>query len=73
MVTARRRDDPGHLCPRALQVVHVDNAAAYFEGTSWSVVFVLHPHFTPGPLGKKRPSILRGWWHAMMDEVSCSL
>src|SRR5262249_29037421 len=72
MIAARGRDDPGHSCPRALQIFHVDDAAAYLEGASRRMVLVLHPHFASGPFGEKRPSILWRWWDRTMHEVSCS-
>src|SRR5262249_60062779 len=68
MIAAGGRDDPGYFYPRALQIVHVDDAAAHLERASRCVVLMLHPHFAPSPLGEKRPGILRRWWHRTMHE-----
>jgi hypothetical protein len=72
MIAARGRDNPRHFCPRALQTVHVDDAATHLEGASRRVVLVLHPHFAPGPLGKKRPGILRRRRHRSMHKFGRS-
>jgi hypothetical protein len=45
MIAECGRDNPGHFCPRALQIVHVDNAAGHLEGTSRRVALVLHCRF----------------------------
>src|ERR1700683_5057836 len=71
MIAAGGRDDPGHIWPRALQIVHVDDAAAHLKGACRRVVLVLHPHLAARPLGKKRPGILRRWWYDTMHELGC--
>src|SRR5579862_1728140 len=71
MIAAGGRDDPGHIWPRALQIVHVDDAAADLKRACWRVVLVLHPHLAARSLGKKRPGILRRWRYNTMHELGC--
>src|SRR5437016_10692740 len=52
----------------AAQPVHIDDAAAYFEGPDWSMVLVFDPHFASGALVEQRPRILRRGRHEPIDE-----
>ena len=53
MIAECGRDNPGHFCPRALQIVHVDNAAAHLEGRRHVAGSpVVRHRSTPSPSGR---------------------
>src|SRR5262245_15311178 len=55
VVAARRRDDARDTGLAALQLVHVDEAAAELEGTNERMIFVLHPDLGASALREQRP------------------
>src|SRR5262245_37731127 len=64
-----RRDDARDAGLAALQLVHVDEAAADLEGTNERMILVLHPDLGAGALRKQRPEDLRRRRHNGTDEV----
>ena len=60
VITARRRDDAGHVGLLALEPVEVDEPAAYLEGADRRVVLVLDHDRTTEPLRQQRPGVRRG-------------
>src|SRR5262245_41684224 len=69
VVASRRRDDAGDSGLTALQLVHVDKAAADLEGTDERMVLVLHPDLGARALREKWPEDLRCRRHDGADEI----
>src|SRR5262245_44841683 len=69
VVASRCRDDAGDSGLAALQLVHVDKAAADLEGTDERMVLVLHPDLGARALREQRPQDLRCRRHNWADEV----
>src|SRR5262245_11834182 len=69
VVASRRRDDAGDSGLAALQLVHVDKAAADLEGTDECMVLVLHPDLGARALREQRPEDLGCRRHNGADEI----
>src|SRR5262249_58991271 len=59
VIASRRGDDAVDSGLTALQLVHVDEAAADLEGTDERMVLVLHPDLGARALREQRPDDLR--------------
>jgi hypothetical protein len=59
VVPTRRSDDPFQIGLRFFEFRHVNQAAAYFECTNWSMVLMLYPNFRANAFTEQRPTDLR--------------
>src|SRR5215475_1592717 len=69
VVASRRRDDAGDSGLTALQLVHVDEAAADLEGADERMVLMLHPDLGARALREKWPEDLGCRRYNGADEV----
>ena len=59
VVASCRRDNPGFGLAGALEVLHINQAAAHLEGADRRVVLVFDPDLAAGTLAQQRPAYLR--------------
>src|SRR6266446_9465291 len=68
VVSSRRGDHSVGFHTSAAEILEVYQTAAHFECTSGGMVLVLYPDGCSNPLFEKRPPVLRGRRHGLVNE-----